>query len=91
MSDLFVAVGPGAGAADKVGEYRLPEWAEKPVAVLAAETGDGVVCVPCEVWSRIVGYMRPVQAWNPGKQQEFADRQVFSAPPAEDVPDECDC
>ncbi len=33
--------------------------------------------VPCEVYSRIVGYLRPVQAWNQGKQQEFEERQVF--------------
>jgi ribonucleoside-triphosphate reductase (formate) len=36
--------------------------------------------VPCEVYSRIVGYLRPVQAWNEGKQQEFAERQMFVAP-----------
>ena len=33
--------------------------------------------VPCEVYSRIVGYLRPVQNWNAGKQQEFSERQVF--------------
>ena len=32
---------------------------------------------PIEVYSRIVGYMRPVSYWNPGKQQEFADRKTF--------------
>lgn len=31
----------------------------------------------CEVYSRIVGYMRPVRQWNAGKQQEFADRKMF--------------
>lgn len=36
-----------------------------------------VLRVPCEVYSRIVGYLRPVQAWNQGKQQEFAERRVF--------------
>ncbi|MCU0520998.1 MAG: anaerobic ribonucleoside-triphosphate reductase [Anaerolineae bacterium] len=35
------------------------------------------VRVPCEVYSRIVGYLRPVQAWNKGKQQEFAERRTF--------------
>jgi len=30
-----------------------------------------------EVYSRIVGYFRPVQNWNIGKQQEFADRKMF--------------
>ncbi|MFZ5559653.1 MAG: ribonucleoside triphosphate reductase [Patescibacteria group bacterium] len=32
---------------------------------------------PCEVYSRIVGYLRPVQQWNKGKQQEFKDRLEF--------------
>jgi ribonucleoside-triphosphate reductase len=31
----------------------------------------------CEVYSRVVGYMRPVKQWNRGKQQEFMDRRVF--------------
>ena len=30
--------------------------------------------VPCEVWSRAVGYFRPVSQWNKGKQAEFRDR-----------------
>ncbi|GMX58543.1 MAG: ribonucleoside triphosphate reductase [Candidatus Microsyncoccus archaeolyticus] len=32
---------------------------------------------PCEVYSRVVGYLRPVQQWNEGKQQEFKDRKEF--------------
>ena len=31
----------------------------------------------CEVYSRIVGYLRPVSQWNAGKQEEFKDRKVF--------------
>jgi len=31
----------------------------------------------CEVYSRIVGYLRPVDQWNDGKQAEFADRALF--------------
>mgnify|MGYP000493727888 CR=1 FL=1 len=38
------------------------------------------VKIPCEVYSRIVGYLRPVQAWNKGKQQEFQERQTFDIP-----------
>ena len=30
-----------------------------------------------EVYSRIVGYMRPVRTWNDGKQQEFQDRATY--------------
>ena len=33
--------------------------------------------VPCEVYSRIVGYMRPTAQWNVGKRREFDDRRVF--------------
>jgi anaerobic ribonucleoside-triphosphate reductase len=36
--------------------------------------------VPCEVYSRVVGYLRPVQHWNDGKQQEFRDRRPFRDP-----------
>lgn len=33
----------------------------------------------CEVYSRVVGYYRPVSNWNQGKQQEFTERAVFPA------------
>jgi ribonucleoside-triphosphate reductase len=32
---------------------------------------------PCEVFSRIVGYLRPVAQWNKGKKAEWADRVNF--------------
>lgn len=31
----------------------------------------------CEVWSRVMGYMRPVTDYNIGKKQEFKDRRNF--------------
>ena len=31
----------------------------------------------CEIWSRSVGYLRPVEQWNEGKQAEFSDRKTF--------------
>ncbi len=31
----------------------------------------------CEVYSRVVGYLRPVQQWNEGKQEEFRERRTF--------------
>jgi ribonucleoside-triphosphate reductase len=31
----------------------------------------------CEVWSRIVGYLRPVVQWNVGKQMEFTERKTY--------------
>jgi ribonucleoside-triphosphate reductase len=30
-----------------------------------------------EVYSRVVGYYRPVQQWNKGKQAEYEDRLPF--------------
>jgi len=39
--------------------------------------------IPCEVYSRIVGYLRPIQNWNEGKQQEFKDRKTFQVPTVE--------
>lgn len=31
----------------------------------------------CEVYARVVGYIRPVQQWNKGKVQEYSDRKEF--------------
>ncbi len=31
----------------------------------------------CEVYSRVVGYLRPVNQWNDGKAAEFKDRKTF--------------
>lgn len=42
----------------------------------------------CEVYSRIVGYMRPVKQWNEGKRQEFADRKLFGVSSAEQKKEE---
>ena len=33
--------------------------------------------IPTEVYSRVVGYFRPVSQWNQGKKTEFADRKPF--------------
>jgi len=41
---------------------------------ICAEKG---IKTECEVYSRVVGYLRPVNQWNPGKQQEFADRKTY--------------
>ncbi len=32
----------------------------------------------CEVFSRIVGYFRPVRRWNDGKVEEFRQRKPFN-------------
>ncbi|MBU2545154.1 ribonucleoside triphosphate reductase [Patescibacteria group bacterium] len=31
----------------------------------------------CEVYSRIVGYLRPIQQWHTGKKQEYKERKEF--------------
>jgi anaerobic ribonucleoside-triphosphate reductase len=31
----------------------------------------------CEVYSRVVGYLRPVMMWNKGKKEEFAMRKTI--------------
>ncbi len=36
-----------------------------------------MVKTKCEIWSRVVGYLRPVKNWNEGKISEFADRTPF--------------
>lgn len=33
---------------------------------------------PCEVWTRVMGYHRPVSAFNPGKQSEHRERMFFT-------------
>ena len=35
---------------------------------------------PCEVYSRVVGYIRPVQQWHKGKKQEFGERVEYKMP-----------
>jgi ribonucleoside-triphosphate reductase len=38
-----------------------------------------------EVFSRVVGYYRPVSSWNKGKKHEFFMRKTFKMPELEDV------
>lgn len=34
--------------------------------------------VPCKVFTKVVGYARPKDRWNKGKQQEWADRTMVN-------------
>ena len=34
----------------------------------------------CEVWTRVMGYHRPVSEFNPGKQAEYSERKQFAEP-----------
>ena len=36
---------------------------------------------PCEVWTRVMGYHRPVASFNIGKQGEHQERQFFAESP----------
>jgi len=36
---------------------------------------------PCEVWTRVMGYHRPVASFNVGKQGEHRERRFFAEPP----------
>lgn len=36
--------------------------------------------IPTSVYSRVVGYMRPVSGWNTAKQTEFAMRKTLKVP-----------
>lgn len=38
---------------------------------------NGVKRQECEVYSRVVGYLRPTKQWNKGKKAEFGDRKTF--------------
>ena len=48
-----------------------------------AEAADAITLTdeerqPCEVWTRVMGYHRPVASFNRGKQGEFAERTCFT-------------
>jgi anaerobic ribonucleoside-triphosphate reductase len=31
----------------------------------------------CEIYSRVTGYMRPINSWNKGKKEEFKERKTY--------------
>ena len=39
---------------------------------------------PCEVWTRVMGYFRPVSEFNIGKKSEYAERVCFKESKATD-------
>lgn len=45
---------------------------------------------PCEVWTRVMGYFRPVEAFNIGKKSEYAERVCFKEKVAMDHVDGLD-
>ena len=38
----------------------------------------------CEVWTRVMGYHRPISSFNIGKKGEVAERKYFSSKKAEE-------
>ena len=64
---------------------RMPYFSITPTFSICSDhgyiKGEHFECPDCgnktEVYSRIVGYYRPVQNWNSGKQEEFKDRLAF--------------
>jgi hypothetical protein len=61
-------------------KYALPEGKEKVVFKCAAcyEKNKGLANYQeTEVYSRVVGYLRPVGQFNQGKQQEYRDRKEY--------------
>lgn len=65
--------------------YRVPYFTFTPTysicpthGYLVGEQWSCSTChAPTEVWSRVVGYYRPVQNWNHGKRQEFKERKNY--------------
>ena len=65
--------------------YRLPYFTLTPTFSICMEhgyiAGEHPKCPQCgkecEVYSRVVGYLRPVNQWNTGKQAEFKGRKEF--------------
>ncbi len=68
--------------------YHLPYFTLTPTFSICMEhgyiAGEHPKCPKCgkecEVYSRIIGYLRPVKQWNKGKQAEFAERKEFANP-----------
>lgn len=68
-------------------QYSLPYFTLSPTFSICPNHGylEGehetcpkcVIEQKCEVYSRIVGYIRPVEQWNAGKAQEFKDRKEY--------------
>lgn len=65
--------------------YHLPYFTFSPTFSTCPNhgyvAGEHFICpecgAECEVYSRVVGYIRPVTQWNKGKKREFKDRKEF--------------
>ncbi|MEM1557451.1 MAG: ribonucleoside triphosphate reductase [Thermoproteota archaeon] len=67
--------------------FKLPYFTLTPTFSICPEdgylSGEQPICPRCgrntEIYSRVVGYLRPVDQWNAGKQEEFKQRKVFDS------------
>jgi len=65
--------------------YRLPYFTITPTFSICPShgylAGEHEICPKCgkkcEIYSRIVGYLRPIEQWNKGKQEEYHLRKAF--------------
>ncbi|MEM2909830.1 MAG: ribonucleoside triphosphate reductase [Nitrososphaerota archaeon] len=72
--------------------FRIPYFTISPTFSVCEEhgymSGRVIACPKCgrssEIYSRIVGYLRPVDQWNMGKQEEFRQRRTFDRTALED-------
>lgn len=70
--------------------FKLPYFTLTPTFSVCADhgyiKGETPVCPECqqktEVYSRVVGYLRPVCRWNDGKQEEYSHRKPYQVPAA---------
>ena len=66
-------------------QYKLPYLSFTPTFSVCQDhgyiAGEHFTCPECgkeaEVWSRVVGYLRPVQNYNKGKKEEYAERVKY--------------
>ncbi|MEA3432835.1 MAG: ribonucleoside triphosphate reductase [candidate division WOR-3 bacterium] len=66
--------------------FRVPYFSMTPTFSICEEhgyiRGEHYTCPMCgkqtEVYSRVVGYYRPVQNWNKGKKEEYKQRKVYA-------------
>ncbi len=76
------------------GRFRLPYFTISPTFSICDEhgylSGEHAECPRCgkaaEIYSRVVGYIRPVKQWNAGKQREFSLRKTYSLAQAAPAP-----
>ena len=79
--------------------FKLPYFTLSPTFSVCAShgylNGEQATCPVCdqdtEVYSRVVGYLRPVKQWNDGKLAEFNIRKTFKVPDADELAAPCVC